>query len=41
MAVVSAQSILLSFGSRVKEARNTVELHISEHWLSRLAWPFG
>jgi len=41
MPVVSAQSMLMSFGSRVKEARNTVELHILEHLLSRLAWPFG
>jgi len=39
--VVSAWSILMSFGSRVKEARNAVELHVSEHWSSRLAWPVG
>jgi len=36
MPVVSAQSILKSFWSRVKEAKNTAELHVSEHWLYRL-----
>jgi hypothetical protein len=35
MPVVSAQSTLMSFGGRVKEARNTEELHVSESWLSR------